>query len=130
MPRAGLTTQRVVAAGADLADELGFAHVTPSELARRFGVKVASLYSHVGGADDLRARIALLALDELADRAEAAVEGLDGRAALVALGNVYRDYAHEHPGRYDAARHPLDAEAAAASAGPRIAVLTRAVLRG
>jgi AcrR family transcriptional regulator len=128
MPRAGLSTQRVVEAGAELADELGFAQVTPSELARRFDVKVASLYSHVGGADDLRTRIALLALEELASRAGTAVDGLAGRGALVALGNVYRDYAREHPGRYDAARHPLDAETAAASAGPRIARLTREVL--
>jgi AcrR family transcriptional regulator len=130
MPRAGLTRERVVAAGAELADEVGFAHVTPSELARRLGVQVASLYSHVGGADDLRTRIALLALQEIADRASAALAGRSGRDALVALGNVYRDYAREHPGRYDAARHPLDAETAATSAGPRHAELTRAVLRG
>jgi AcrR family transcriptional regulator len=64
--RAGLTPEKVTAAGPDLADELGFAAVTISELARRLGVKVASLYSHVNGSDDLRTRIALLALDELA----------------------------------------------------------------
>lgn len=130
MPRAGLTTQRVVEAGAELADEMGFAHVKPSELARRFDVKVASLYSHIGGADDLRSRIALLALEETADRADTALEGLSRRDALIALGDVYRDYARQHPGRYDAMRHPLDPETAAASAGPRHAELTRSVLRG
>ncbi len=48
----------------------------------------------------------------------------------MALGDVYRDYAREHPGRYDAARHRLAPEVAAASAGPRHAHLSRAVLRG
>ena len=75
MARAGLSTDRVVRAGADLADEVGFDDVTVSALARRLGVRVASLYSHVGGSDDLRTRIALLALDELADLASAALAG-------------------------------------------------------
>ncbi|WP_439383681.1 TetR/AcrR family transcriptional regulator [Amycolatopsis lexingtonensis] len=130
MVRAGLTTERVVRAGAELADEAGFDNVTPSELARRFGVKVASLYSHVKNAHDLRTKIALLALDELADRAAAALAGRAGRDALVAFADVYRDYAREHPGRYAAARFRLDAETAAASAGPRHAEMMRAILRG
>lgn len=130
MPRAGLTPDRVALIGAELADEVGFAHVTPSAVARRAGVQVASLYAHVRSADDLRVRVALLALAELADRGDAALAGRSGRHALVALGDVYRDYAREHPGRYDATRHRLDAETAAASAGPRHAALSRAVLRG
>lgn len=130
MVRAGLNPERVTRAGAELADEVGFAHVTASAVARRFGVQVASLYSHVRSTDDLRIRIALLALAELADRGDAALAGRAGRDALVALGDVYRDYAREHPGRYDAARHRLDPATAAASAGPRHAALARAVLRG
>src|SRR6476661_482945 len=130
MPRAGLTHDRVVAAAADLADEVGFAHLTPSELARRLGVQVASLYSHVAGAEGLRAGVALLALADLADRCDAAIAGRQGGEGLHALGDVFRGYAAEHPGRYDAARHPLEPDVAAASAGPRIAAATRAVLEG
>ena len=130
MARAGLTPDRLTRAGAELADEVGFEHVTVSAVARRFDVKVASLYSHVRGTDDLRTRIALLALEELADRGDAALAGRAGRDALLALGDVYRDYAHEHPGRYDAARLRLDPATAAASAGPRHAAMSRAVLRG
>lgn len=78
MARVGLTTERLVLAGAELADEVGFDQVTVSELARRFDVKVASLYSHVKNSQDLKTRIALLALEELADRGAAA---LAGRAA-------------------------------------------------
>jgi AcrR family transcriptional regulator len=130
MVRAGLTTERLARAGAELADEVGFDQVTVSTVARRFDVKVASLYSHVKNSQDLRTRIALLALEELADRAAAALAGRAGKDALTALADVYRDYAHEHPGRYAAAQLRLTPEAAAASAGGRHAQMTRAVLRG
>ncbi|MFI1726393.1 TetR/AcrR family transcriptional regulator [Streptomyces sp. NPDC020489] len=130
MARAGLTAPRLTEAGADLADEIGFDQVTVSELARRLDVKVASLYSHVKNSHDLKTRIALLALEELADRGTTALAGRAGKDALTALADVYRDYAHEHPGRYAAAQLRLTPEAAAASAGARHAQMTRAILRG
>ncbi|MFD4572282.1 TetR/AcrR family transcriptional regulator [Streptomyces sp. NPDC058417] len=130
MARAGLTPDRLTRAGAELADEVGFDQVTVSALARRFDVKVASLYSHVRNSHDLRTRIALLALEELADRGSAALAGRAGKDALTALGDVYRDYARAHPGRYAAAQYRLDPEAAAASAGTRHSQMTRAILRG
>lgn len=55
--------------------------------------------------------------------------GRAGRDALAAFADAYRAYAHEHPGRYDAARFRLDRETAAASAGVRHAQMTRALLR-
>ncbi|MEU6404347.1 TetR/AcrR family transcriptional regulator [Streptomyces sp. NPDC046985] len=130
MPRAGLTADRLIRAGADLADEVGFDQVTVSALARRFDVKVASLYSHLKNSQDLKTGIALLALEELADRTADALAGRAGKDALAAFAGVYRDYARAHPGRYAAARLPLDAETAAASAGVRHAQMMRAVLRG
>ncbi|MEW2390800.1 WHG domain-containing protein [Streptomyces venezuelae] len=130
MVRAGLTTERLVRAGAELADEVGFDQVTVSALARRFDVKVASLYSHVKNSQSLKTGIALLALAELADRGADALAGRAGKDALAALANVYRDYARQHPGRYAAAQLRLTPEAAAASAGGRHAEMTRAILRG
>ena len=130
MARVGLTTERLVRAGAELADETGFEQVTVSELARRFGVKVASLYSHVKNSQDLKTRIALFALEELADLSADAVAGRAGKDALTGFANVYRDYAHAHPGRAAAARLRLDPETAAASAGVRLAQMMWAILRG
>lgn len=130
MARVGLGAERLARAGAELADDVGFEQVTVSALARRFDVKVASLYSHVRSSHDLRVRIALLALEELADRAAEALAGRSGKDALAAFANVYRDYARERPGRYAAARFRLDPASAAASAGPRHARMTRAILRG
>lgn len=129
-PRAGLTTDRVVRAGAELADEVGFPHVTVSALARRFDVQVASLYSHVKSSADLKTGIALLALAELADRLATALAGRAGKDALTAFADTYRDYAREHPGRYEASRLRLDGPTAMASAGVRHAGMARALLRG
>ncbi|MBF9068665.1 TetR/AcrR family transcriptional regulator [Streptacidiphilus fuscans] len=130
MARAGLTPERLTWAGAELADEVGFDQVSVSALARRFDVKAASLYAHVRSTHDLRTRIALLALEELADRVADAIAGRAGRDALAAFADAYRGYAREHPGRYQAARFRLDTETAAASAGVRHAQMTRALLRG
>ncbi|MEV0495185.1 TetR/AcrR family transcriptional regulator [Streptomyces atratus] len=130
MVRAGLTPERLTLAGAELADEVGFDQVTVSALARRFDVKVASLYSHLKNSQDLKTRIALFALEELADRVADAVAGRAGKDALAAFADAYRDYARDHPGRYAAARLRLDPETAAASAGVRHAQMTRAILRG
>jgi AcrR family transcriptional regulator len=133
MARAGLSAERVTIAGAELADEVGFDQVTMSQVARRLGVKDASLYTHVRNLEDLRGRIALLAADEKTVRIAEATAGRSGRDALVAFANAWREYAHEHPGRYTATQTPLqiDPELAATAPGPRRAVeLTYGMLRG
>ncbi|MYR58959.1 TetR family transcriptional regulator, partial [Streptomyces sp. SID625] len=94
MARAGLTADRVLAAAAELADEAGLDGVSLSALARRFGVKDASLYSHVKNLQDLRTRLALLAGGEMIEAIAAAVAGRAGRDALAAFGGAYREYAH------------------------------------
>ncbi|WP_019071540.1 TetR-like C-terminal domain-containing protein [Streptomyces hokutonensis] len=130
MPRAGLTADRVVAAAADLADEVGFENVSLSALARGFGVKDASLYSHVRNLQDLRTRVAFLAGGELVDRIAVAVEGRSGRDALGAFADAYRAYALEHPGRYAATQIRIDQTLVAASpALRRTAELTYGLLR-
>ncbi|WP_024936665.1 TetR/AcrR family transcriptional regulator [Actinomadura welshii] len=129
MARAGVTVERLTGAAAELADEVGFGNVTVAALARRFGVKEASLYSHIKNAHDLKTRVALLALAELADEVSAAVAGRAGKDALVAFASAYRDYAKRHPGRYAAARMELDPETAAKSAAKRHSEMTRALLR-
>ncbi|WP_207837865.1 hypothetical protein [Williamsia soli] len=71
--------------------------VTTSEPARRFDVKVASLYSHLENTQELRTGIAPLELDELAERASDALAGRAGRDALIAFANSYRAYAGSTP---------------------------------
>ncbi|MGI5136068.1 MULTISPECIES: TetR/AcrR family transcriptional regulator [unclassified Streptomyces] len=130
MPRAGLTVERVVEAAADLADEVGFEQVTLSALARHFGVKDASLYSHVRNLQDLRTRLALLAGGEMIDRIAAAVAGRAGKQALAAFADAYRAYALERPGRYAATQIRVDQSLVADSpALRRTAEITYGMLR-
>ncbi|MDP9868204.1 MULTISPECIES: TetR/AcrR family transcriptional regulator [Streptosporangium] len=131
MARAGLTAERVTEAAADLADAVGFENITVSALARIFGVKDPSLYSHVKNLQDLRERVALLAAGELADRIAAGVAGRAGKEAMVAFANAYREYALAHPGRY-AATQAVQLDPAVLAASPvhvRTVELTHAMLR-
>lgn len=130
MPRAGLTAERVVRAAADLADTVGLENVSLSAVARGFGVRDASLYSHVKNINDLRTRIALLAGGELADRMGAAIAGRSGRDALAAFAHAYRAFARERPGRYAATQLRVDqAVIAEAPAARRKIETTYAMLR-
>ena len=131
MARAGLTADRLAAAAAELADEVGFENVSLSALARRFGVKDASLYSHVRNLQDLRTRVALLAGGEMIDRIAAAVAGRAGKDALAAFAGAYRGYALAHPGRYAATQIRLDeATVTDSPALRRTAEITYGMLRG
>ncbi|PPS84054.1 TetR/AcrR family transcriptional regulator [Streptomyces sp. MH60] len=125
MPRVGLTTDRVVAAAADLADASGFEAVTVSALARHFGVKDASLYTHVRNLQDLRVRVALLAGGELIEEIAGAVAGRAGKEALAAFAGAYRAYALRHPGRYAATQIRVDQSPALR----RTAEITHGMLR-
>ncbi|MCX5040161.1 WHG domain-containing protein [Streptomyces coelicoflavus] len=130
MPRLGLTTGRVVAAAADLADEQGLDGVTVSALARRFGVRDASLYTHVRNLQDLRVRVALLAGGELIEEIAQAVAGRAGKEALAAFAGAYRAYALRHPGRYAATQIRVDQALVADSpALRRTAEITYGMLR-
>lgn len=132
MPRAGLGQGSVVAAGAALADEIGFAALTMGGLAERVGVRTPSLYKHVANQEDLNRRIAALALDEAADAVGAAIQGRAGRDALAAAAYAFRDYVVTHPGRYAATIgvEPSGPDDPIALAGLRLLDAFTAVLRG
>jgi AcrR family transcriptional regulator len=134
--RAGITENRLVQAAAELADENGLHAVTVSALARHFEVRPASIYSHVANLDTLLDLTALQALDEIAERLAETLPGKAGRSALMAFANTHRDYAHTHPGRWQAAQRRLSPATVAASAGSgrgggsAIARSARAIMSG
>jgi AcrR family transcriptional regulator len=129
--RAGLTADRVVAEAGALADERGIGGLSLTPLAERLGVRVPSLYKHVGGLDDLHRRIALAGMRDLTEVLGEATVGRSGREALRACATAWRAYARKHPGRYGAIqRAPDQADAELATAGARLTNLVYAVLRG
>jgi AcrR family transcriptional regulator len=131
VPRQGLDRERVVAAGAAIADAEGLEALTLARVAADLGVRPPSLYVHVEGLGALRRGIALLGVRELAAAMREAAVGRAREDALAAVARAYRAYALAHPGRYAAtvrAPDPSDTELSAA-AGEAVEVLA-AVLRG
>ncbi len=119
MPRAGLSTLRVVQEAEAVADEVGLTHVTLAAVAARLGVKLPSLYKHIGGMDALRRLVAIRATVELGEVLGRGAVGKSGTAALEAMFTACRSWAATHPGRYEAtvqAPPPGDAEHVAAGA--------------
>ncbi|WP_229674118.1 TetR-like C-terminal domain-containing protein [Nakamurella endophytica] len=121
----------MLAVAGDLADEVGLDRLTLAMVAERCGVALPSLYKHVAGLDAVRRGLAVAGAVELGNRLGAAAVGRSGRAALHAVADAYRAFAHERPGRYAASvRAPADGdqEHAAAARGPYEVV--RAVVDG
>lgn len=113
MPRAGLNTDRVVAAAMDLADEVGLDQLTLAALAARLGVRQPSLYKHIESLDALHRLISMRGKVELADVLGRVAIGRARDDALIAIAHAWRAWALEHPGRYRAAERgaaPGDAE--------------------
>jgi AcrR family transcriptional regulator len=102
MPRAGLTTARVVEEAANVADEVGFENLTLAAVAPRLGVQMPSLYKHVAGIDELRHLMSVRAKKETADVLARSAAGKSGPQALCAMLGAWRTWAKTHPGRYAA----------------------------
>jgi AcrR family transcriptional regulator len=131
LPRAGLSTDKVVAEAAAVADELGYETFTLAVIAERLGVRLPSLYKHVASLDALRKEVAALATRELADALTAAAVGRAGREALRAVADAYREYGRAHPGRYAATvRAPGPADAAHQAAADAVLRVVYAVMAG
>ncbi len=132
MPRAGLAPASVTEAGAEVADEVGFENFSMGLLAERLGVKTPSLYKHVSSQADLAHRIAVLAMNELADAIRDATQGRAASDALIAGAQAMRTYAREHPGRYAAgnAAHITGPDDPLIPAANRVMASWAAMLRG
>jgi AcrR family transcriptional regulator len=129
MPRVGLDTEAVVDGAAALADDQGLARLTLARLASALGIRTPSLYAHVDGLADLRARLGARGAGELASELQVAVAGRSGRDALRALAGAYRAYAKAHPGTYAAMQAASEREENQA-AGAAVVAMILAILDG
>ena len=137
MPRAGLSRDAVVRIALELVDgggATGFAELTLAKVAAAAGVATPSLYKHVGSLAELRREVAVTAIRELTVACATATVGRSGPDALRALAWSWRDYAHQHPGRYSALQVGPDPDDPAAAehrdTAAEVVRLAAAVLRG
>ena len=132
MPRTGLTAADIVAAAADIADEIGYDKLAMGLVADRLGVRTPSLYKHIDGLADLQHRIATLAISELGEATRDAMLGTAGPEALAAFARAFRSYVVAHPGRHTATigDEPTGPEDPLFTASARLLDSIAAVLRG
>jgi len=129
MPRAGLSRALLVDRAARLADERGWDQLTLAAVADSFGVRLPSLYKHVGSLAELRRDVSVLGARELSDALMASAVGRSGVPALQAMAGAYRRFAEQHPGRYAASVvAPAPGDAEHAQVGGRIIGVLAAVL--
>ncbi|MEV6879374.1 WHG domain-containing protein [Amycolatopsis sp. NPDC051128] len=129
-PRAGLTTEAVVALALEIVDESGPEALTLAKIAERAGVAAPSLYKHVKGLADLRRLIDLRVVREMTETLRTAATGREGADAVAALADAYRAYLRRHPRRTQAlATAPDRGDAELSTATHAVAEVAFAVLR-
>src|SRR5215510_14332913 len=96
----GISRGMVVEVAAELADVHGLEQLTLAQVAARLGVRLPSLYNHVAGLPGLYHELSLLAGRELLERISRAAIGKASDSAVIAVGQAFRCYILEHPGRY------------------------------
>lgn len=102
VPRRGLTTDAITTAAIEYVRESGVDDFSLRELATRLGVKPASLYNHVGSANEIMVEVGRFALRDLCDRLRAARQAGDSMGCLISMAEAYRSYALENPELYKA----------------------------
>ena len=108
MARRGLDGDAVVAAAARVADRDGFEALTLAAVAAEVGVRVPSLYHHVDGLPELRARVRRFALERLGEGLRGATAGRAGRPAVAGLVHGLHAFGAAHPGLLAATVAPPD----------------------
>lgn len=117
--RQRLDREAVLTAAEAVVAEHGWASLTMAAVAARVGVRVPSLYHHVGTVEELRSQLQVRTMRRLSDAFREAAMGRTGHDGLVALGEAQRSFARENRQLYlGATTEPLDRTAYFAAALP------------
>lgn len=130
--RVGIDKDAVVRAAAKIADDHGWDTLTLARVAKKLRVRPPSLYNHVGGLEDLRRELKILALRDLNATLSRATIGKSRDDAVRGLAAAYRAFVKRHPGTYAAtmvAAPPKNDPALEAAAGHIVETIL-AVLHG
>ena len=100
MPRQGLNRQSIVSAAIRLIETEGLHRFSLRELARTLHIKTASLYNHIGSADELHTEIGYYAIARMKEVQLAAIQGKTGDEAVEALADAYYRFGKERPELY------------------------------
>ena len=100
MPKHGLTKETVLDAAEELIEAHGVSYLTTGTLAKKLGIKPASLYNHIESTEQLRCELAVRAVRMLSDALTAAIDERTREDACFALAGAYRTFVHRSPALY------------------------------
>lgn len=100
--RAGLDSNRILKAAADMADAGGIASVTLKSLAQELGVKSPSLYKHIDSLDDLKHQLTLYSWQALEQEILRSAVGKAKDDAIREVFYAFRRFVKAHPGLFEA----------------------------
>ena len=100
MGKKGLTREIIIDAAQAHIERHGLAAFSLRSLATHLGVRVSSLYNHIGGQSELLAQVGLRVVDMLEAAETTAIEGKHREEALRALADTYRGFARAHTELY------------------------------
>lgn len=104
------TAEAIIAAAEELFLELGFQATRVSEVARRAGVSIGSIYVHYGNKEGLYTALVSRALDIEAEYLDAVLDDaqLHDLEKVVALGEAYLRFFREHPAYFRLLMMPME----------------------
>ena len=121
--RLGVSRGDVVAAAVRVCDREGLHGLTVAAVAADVGCRPPSVYHHVDGLDGLVRAVTFVAAEQLVAVLEGAGRGNGATGALEPMIAAAHDWGVRHPGRFDALRRPVDADADPELAAARSQVL-------
>lgn len=101
-PRAGLDQSTILEAAVQLADRDGLESLSIATLAQKLQVRPPSLYNHINGLAELRAKLAVHGCRLLIDQLTRRTVGRSGDDAMRSMADAYLAFARTHPGLYEA----------------------------
>lgn len=126
-----MSLERIVEEAAELADDVGLAQLSLSDLAARLGVKSPSLYNHVNGLDDVKRLLAIHASKVLGSEIGRATVGKSRDDAVLAMAQAHRRFVKTRPGLAESSiRAPDKGDAEANAAASAVVETLLNVLQG
>jgi AcrR family transcriptional regulator len=98
----GLNSETILAAAVTIAESQGLESLNLQNLSAALEVKPPSLYNHIRSLEDLRARVAQFAIEQMEKSIRDKAVGREQERAIREIAAAYRDFAKKRPELYKA----------------------------
>lgn len=102
MPRQGLNRNAVVDAAIEIVERDSFQALSLGAIARKLDIRPPSLYKHIKNLEDLQDELGIRGATDLTEKLKSRFSNKNPEKALYDACEIYRGFAREHSGLYDA----------------------------